>query len=762
MKKWRDKVTYKGKVLIGLFLVSVLPIGVLGAYSYGVLYNAMHTRMDYVAEAEIKEVNEAVDGILGNIRSYYLDQITVEPIVNMINESMDYSRYTIQAEAMKVLQGGSYLNRYIKGYSLVNMKTDWVLSDRGMYLFSESENQAELKTLLNESEYRTAYMVNASPDFIPAPHGTVNISGLFFLFKLPNATPNTQCVLIVNLDKNEIFHNIDKWNDYDITIFDGENQMIMGTDEEIAAYLAGNTEELEERGQLKLSSQRSVSFQKLDSDKEELFYVITYDNNLINKESKRIVSLALVLIGMILAAAIIAYMLGNHLYKPIVQLADDVSDALFSRKEEKDDIRRIQSGVFDLVRQNVSLEEKVTQQRKFLRESLMLELLNGTIQEEEILFSLKRLNEPEYEQYCIWALQFLGEAGSELDRNDRMMDLERYLLCQDVVLIPKVYGNALIFIVGENSEKQLDDKMERVMGEIRQYIELRKEEGQLLGIGTSKKFQLLKYAYKARLEAMEALKISGIKSKEMHYDPGENCSRTCYGDIMQGMDNKITYPVSQEVKIQQCVDTCQEQEAICAIDTFVTMLYEQRISIMERRYYLQRMFLGILKVLEDAGLRMDEIFPENEGDLFLRFWHLYEMEDVKRFFRERIIPPAIETLNQSRMVNGKNIKERVLELIRNAKGDITLMECAEKLKYNANYLGRVLHCENSTSFSSYVAEVKVEYAKELLMKTERSIADISTYLNYSNSQNFIRFFQKHVGMSPAKYRTYVRKKGDIT
>ena len=130
---------------------------------------------------------------------------------------------------------------------------------------------------------------------------------------------------------------------------------------------------------------------------------------------------------------------------------------------------------------------------------------------------------------------------------------------------------------------------------------------------------------------------------------------------------------------------------------------------------------------------------------------------LKHFFKEKIVLPAIEVLKQSRMVNGKNIKERVLELIRKSRGDITLMECADKLNYNSNYLGRVLHCESNSSFSAYLAEIKVEYAKELLMKTEMTVADISTYLNYSNSQNFIRFFQKHVGMSPAKYRIHVRE-----
>lgn len=43
-------------------------------------------------------------------------------------------------------------------------------------------------------------------------------------------------------------------------------------------------------------------------------------------------------------------------------------------------------------------------------------------------------------------------------------------------------------------------------------------------------------------------------------------------------------------------------------------------------------------------------------------------------------------------------------------------------------------------------------AKELLLTTDMSVAQVAETLHYSNVQNFIRFFSREVGMTPGKYK----------
>ena len=99
-----------------------------------------------------------------------------------------------------------------------------------------------------------------------------------------------------------------------------------------------------------------------------------------------------------------------------------------------------------------------------------------------------------------------------------------------------------------------------------------------------------------------------------------------------------------------------------------------------------------------------------------------------------------------------NPVKNVLALIKQTRGDITLNECADRLNYNPSYIWKVLRTEKDTSFSDLANNEKLEMAKELLLTSDMTVVQIAETLNYSNVQNFIRFFSKKVGMTPGKYR----------
>jgi len=63
--------------------------------------------------------------------------------------------------------------------------------------------------------------------------------------------------------------------------------------------------------------------------------------------------------------------------------------------------------------------------------------------------------------------------------------------------------------------------------------------------------------------------------------------------------------------------------------------------------------------------------------------------------------------------------------------------------------------EKDMSFTDYVEEYKINLAKNLLEETDMTVTQIAAKLNYTNAQNFIRFFSKKVGTTPGKYRQEV-------
>ena len=56
------------------------------------------------------------------------------------------------------------------------------------------------------------------------------------------------------------------------------------------------------------------------------------------------------------------------------------------------------------------------------------------------------------------------------------------------------------------------------------------------------------------------------------------------------------------------------------------------------------------------------------------------------------------------------------------------------------------------SFKHYLRELRMEYAKNLLTLSDKSILEISEMTGYASVSHFIRIFREENGISPLKYR----------
>lgn len=84
--------------------------------------------------------------------------------------------------------------------------------------------------------------------------------------------------------------------------------------------------------------------------------------------------------------------------------------------------------------------------------------------------------------------------------------------------------------------------------------------------------------------------------------------------------------------------------------------------------------------------------------------------------------------------------------------DLYLNGLAEKLHYNAAYLGQLFQKEVGEPFNLYLLNYRLEKAKQLLHQTELSVDEISSAVGFQTPTYFIRMFKSNVGLTPLKYR----------
>ena len=116
----------------------------------------------------------------------------------------------------------------------------------------------------------------------------------------------------------------------------------------------------------------------------------------------------------------------------------------------------------------------------------------------------------------------------------------------------------------------------------------------------------------------------------------------------------------------------------------------------------------------------------------------------------RILVPVTPSLDMRQM---SFITLQAKEFIeQNYSQNITLSSLADRLFVSQNYLSHLFKRETGLSPINYLIKVRMGKAKDMLVRTQRSIGEISEQIGYENPSLFSMLFKKATDMTPGEYR----------
>lgn len=95
------------------------------------------------------------------------------------------------------------------------------------------------------------------------------------------------------------------------------------------------------------------------------------------------------------------------------------------------------------------------------------------------------------------------------------------------------------------------------------------------------------------------------------------------------------------------------------------------------------------------------------------------------------------------------------------KEKLALSDIADYLKISSGYLSSTFSRYMNRTVSDYIAEVKIEHAKELIDSGQYLFYEIADQLGFESAYYFSKVFKKVTGMSPKDYKySQMAKPGD--
>lgn len=162
-------------------------------------------------------------------------------------------------------------------------------------------------------------------------------------------------------------------------------------------------------------------------------------------------------------------------------------------------------------------------------------------------------------------------------------------------------------------------------------------------------------------------------------------------------------------------------------------------------------FLKILKMIEF------EYLNKKEG-------YLISLKNLLTFLIINIFRSAKPTINDTSLpIKTKKQLEEAIEYLKlHCCEKIKLDDFAKRYYFSVPYFNRLLKKHTGLTFNKFLQQERMLRAAELLHKTDLSVDEICGKVGYSDIKFFYSTFYKHIGVTPAKYRTHIRTENSIT
>ena len=116
--------------------------------------------------------------------------------------------------------------------------------------------------------------------------------------------------------------------------------------------------------------------------------------------------------------------------------------------------------------------------------------------------------------------------------------------------------------------------------------------------------------------------------------------------------------------------------------------------------------------------------------------------------------PADDSMNTAETAPKYSIfiKQAINYIDEHLTDDMTLETIAESVHSNASYLSRIFKKEVGTSVITYITDLRIKKAKDLLEHSDLKTFEISDAVGIHDPAYFSVLFKKYTGMSPKSYR----------
>ncbi|MDD6065377.1 MAG: response regulator [Firmicutes bacterium] len=262
-----------------------------------------------------------------------------------------------------------------------------------------------------------------------------------------------------------------------------------------------------------------------------------------------------------------------------------------------------------------------------------------------------------------------------------------------------------------------------------------------VGVG-SEKYELEQLAV-SLCEAREALGYRLIMGR----------GRTIYiQDVEPDAYKLLTLESEEENELIHAVKFETRQRIEQTVEKLLMKMDVTRVSWHQYQSYVNELLHSLMQLIRQYELDGRRFFAYGEnGHEMLR--HMKSREEIQEFFTELCIKIRICLEEKRAQDSGKIIRKAKEYVEKNyTNPELSVEMVCEQLNLSQCYFSTVFKKETGQNYVTYVREIRMKKAAELLNRTDDKTYIIAQKVGYTDPYYFSSVFKKTYGMSPSRFR----------
>jgi len=339
------------------------------------------------------------------------------------------------------------------------------------------------------------------------------------------------------------------------------------------------------------------------------------------------------------------------------------------------------------------------------------------------------------------------------DTGDRNLQLFAVLNIAEEICMKHGFGKVFIHrddivmlsVSSERDEAEITSRTFAILEEIRQNVDRYLKLTVTAGAGTvCESPAMLFTSFSDALQALDYRLILG------------NNRVIWIEDVETRSGRLLAYDELTEQALIRTIKLGTVQELTDMINELFGGLDVDQVSTQDYQIFLLEIITSILRVAKESGSDTTEIFGARFSSL-MDMNRFNNMGEAKQWIIS-VCTRLMDNIATERQSSYKLLIEQAKEYIRAhyEESDISIGKVCQHLHISTGYFSSIFKKEMKMTFVSYLLQIRLEAAKEMLRSTELKAFEIAEKIGFADPNYFSFCFRKKYGQSPKEYKNSSR------